>query len=246
MFSWELNAFKTMEDIEKKQQEDLNQNDHQSGDPQSDEEKGLKQGDGQPADPQEGEGDDDDYYKKELEKVKQERDNYKEGLLSKKEELKKTKEENPELSEEKIQEMVDSRLKEEFSSFKEDIFKNQINNAIDSLTEDENKKELIRYHYQNSINKSGDINADIRRALLLADEKKIFKEKEELKRSLSSQNSISNTSYGSTAKREEPDMTQVPNFTDGEQRLVNRMNRRRQSQGKEPLSNKELWDIKRG
>lgn len=192
-----------------------------------------------PTDP-EGEKESESFYKKELEKVKGERDNYKEGLLSKKEQIKKMKEENPEVNKEEIESIVSERVGEETKKFREEFNRERFETELSALTEDPDKLELIRHHYQNSINPTGSIRQDLRRALLLADEKKIFSENEELRKSLSAQNSISNSSQGASVKRDVPENYDNVKLDSASQDLLNRMNANRKARGMKELTPQDI------
>lgn len=244
-----------MDDVNK-QQEELKQNQADPSAPQGGEKQPSEQNSGgqeekedlkqeEPSsDPQGGKSEGEDYYKQELERVQKERDNYKQGLLNKKDEIKKAKGDNPSLTQEQVEELVNQKLEEQTSTIRDDLFKNQVDNALGSMTSDENKKELIRHHYNNSIQKTGDISVDLKRALLLTDENKIFRDNEEMRQSLTAQQSIGNTSYGSTAKRGTEEDVQPPKLTEGEQKLIDRINRRRQANGGNPMSNEEIRALK--
>jgi hypothetical protein len=223
---------------EEQKNEDLKQNkDDQSSDPQGGQEGDLKQETDQPNDPG---ADDANFYKQELEKIKQERDNYKQGLLSKKEEIKKIKDEHPDVSKEDIEEIVNQRVQEEAQKIKSDLTKEQFNDALSGLTNDPDKQELIKYHYENSINKTGSVKTDLNRALLLADEKRILNEREEFKKSLSADSSITNTSQGSSFKSQKEDVGTKVKLDPASKALLDRTNAQRRARGEKELSPEDI------
>ncbi len=183
----------------------------------------------EPNAPEVQEGED---YKAELERVTQERDNYKEGLLVTKDKLKKEKEKTsptpPELN---IDEIKDS--------IRQDAVDDTIEDVLDGLSTNEDEKKLIKHHYSR-LQKTGysktNIIKDLEDAKLLANSKKIFRENEELRNSSISRQSISNSGAGSSIRRDyEPDVKLTP----AEEMVMKRVNANRVSQGLDPISAKE-------
>lgn len=71
--------------------------------------------------------------------------------------IKKTDSETDKLTVEQIKEMVDARL-----------MQNRFADKLDSITADPKEKELIKFHYENSIRHTGDVQADLANAVALA------------------------------------------------------------------------------
>ena len=140
-------------------------------------------------------------YEAELKKLQEERDNYKEGMLTYKSKLKdKQDDENEEEYEEEAKkEDIDEKL----SEFKADIVKDNIEAILDSLTSNQAERKLIKWHYDNSIKHSGYDRINIRKNLeiaqTIANKQKISIEKEELERSIDL--NYSNSGYGSSVNK---------------------------------------------
>jgi len=137
-----------------------------------------------------------DYYKAELERIKAENErtkadanNYREGLLALKDKLKNSKEDGGKKNED-----LDSfreELKAELENFKSGYVSDIIADNINQISTDQNEAELVKYHYENTIVRSGTskeaIKQDIARAKLLANEGKIKREFEEIRRAFESE-----------------------------------------------------------
>lgn len=144
---------------------------------------------------QEGEVD----YKAELEKVKVERDNYKQGMLNAKDQLKKKgikkqevegEEDDSEDSEDikaQVAEIVDAKL----SDIKKTIDLNSFDSLIGSYSDNPDEQELIRYHFENSVGTVGTLRERIENAQLIANKKKFLKESSEMRRALENKSGIS-------------------------------------------------------
>jgi len=143
-------------------------------------------------------------YEAELEKVKadnakleEERNNYKEGLLNLK---KKTKS----IDEVDIEKLVADSVAKAIQPLQETVIKPSVDRILDSITDNPSKKELIKYHYENSIKQSGTseqaIREDIENALMIADKKALKRNLEELSLSVKNRANISGQGSGSTAK----------------------------------------------
>lgn len=194
--------------------------------PEGDEELKTKE-DGQPAP-----DDQDNDYKEELERIKTERDNYKEGLLNTKDKLKKEKAKNTDTSELNVDEIKES--------IRQDAVEDTIADILDDISTNDDEKELIKHNY-NRLEKSGysksNIIKDLEDAKLLANSKKIYRENKELQHSLLSKQSISNSGGGSSMKRSyEPEAKLKPK----EQVLMDRTNARRALRGQDLLTAKEF------
>ena len=136
-------------------------------------------------------------YKAELEKVSKDRDNYKEGLLVAKDKLKKK---GSSVDPEEIAKIVKETMKEEIGSLHSLITGNTLESALSKLTDNPAKKDLIKFHYENSIIKTGSIDEDLENALLIADKKTILKQTKELAIAAQNRSQIGNSSMGSNSK----------------------------------------------
>ncbi len=144
-------------------------------------------------------------YKAELEKEKQEKENYKKGMLDAKEMLKgRGIISDPE----ELARIIDARVDEKVSTLTSNLSKSTIESTLESLASSESEKELIKFHYENSIVKSGidpqSVRNDLENAKLLANKKAIFKESSEMKIALTHKQGIKSAPIGSSS---EPDIS---------------------------------------
>ncbi len=135
-----------------------------------------------------------------LAKAQENAENYKKGMLNAKDELKKKKNIDPEELVKVIGEVFDKKLE----SFQGVLTKNTFENTLASLTSNKAKQDLIKFHYENSIVKSGtdpqSIANDLENALLIADKKIFIKEKKELAIAANNRSQIGNTGMGGSDK----------------------------------------------
>ena len=186
-------------------------------------------------------------YRAELEKVKQEKENYKQGLLNAKQELKKLKKGGDDDEDEEIDQeaIIDARVKqaveENLQILRKDVFEVTVNNFLDTLSANADEKELIRFHYENSIKQSGtsasDIKRDLENAKLMANRNKLLAENSALKDAIIAKNSITSAGVGASASREP--LTQVK-LSPADQALLTRVNARRVARGEKPLTAQEI------
>lgn len=144
-------------------------------------------------------------YKAELEKVKlqnekleEERNNYKTGLLN----LKKKKVEKEEESEEDDEDdEVNRKIDKRLGSFESKFIKGAVEAYLTQMTDDPAKRELIRHHYNSSIVKTGvdpeSIKEDLDTALLIVDKKVLMRNMKELATSLHNRQGTGAVSQGS-------------------------------------------------
>lgn len=145
-----------------------------------------------------------------LEKAKAEEDaeNYKKGLLAAKKKLKDAKnadieEEKPTMSDE-IKSMVSNAIKEAITPLTQSFVKPTVDKVLESFSNDPFKRELIKFHYENSIIKSGTseeaIREDLENALMIADKKVLKKNLKELSISVQNRANMSGQGTGSSSK----------------------------------------------
>lgn len=133
-------------------------------------------------------GSSDSYYEAELAKLREERDNYKQAVLNENDKKRKqaeaeTRSQNSAFDAEDIAEIVRTEIRENTKSLQENILKDTISDVLDSLASTDAEKKLILEHYHNTIQKSGvsrsDIQRDMRRAYVLANENRLVKDAKE-------------------------------------------------------------------
>lgn len=121
------------------------------------------------------------------EKTRGDKDNYKEGMLSYKAQLKANKRNEGEVADESdVNEKIKAAVGEALSPVVEALQGSKIEQILSSVVSDPAKREYVKALYNNRIQKSGAndeaIRRDIETALNLADSTRFAKENEELKR----------------------------------------------------------------
>lgn len=90
-----------------------------------------------------------------------------------------------------VQDIVKREVERITSSLKQDMVGDVIDEELNRLSDSQDERELIKYHYNNTIKSTGvsrkSIQEDLRSAYLLANQKKFLKENEELKAAIKSQ-----------------------------------------------------------
>lgn len=194
-------------------------------------------------------------YKQELEALKQKNDklssdneNYKKGLISTKKKLKEIKENEEEEEEpnndldldslvEKLDERAKKREEEKELKFQQEF----IDNSIGELSSNEDEAELIRFHFEKTIQRSGftkqSILEDVKRAKLLANEKRILRDNKELAESLARRSMINTAPHFNSEKKEVPQQTfKDIGLTNDDINLLQRTNASRVKRGLKPLT----------
>lgn len=122
-------------------------------------------------------------YKEELEKAKK-RISQAEYTIRKLKETPEEKEEEEFPDEEDkplTKKDLDSILRRHSSSLVKEIKRSDFERLLDSVSDNDDEKTLIRFHYENSINASGDVMEDLENAKLIANKKLLAKQAEEMK-----------------------------------------------------------------
>lgn len=146
-------------------------------------------------------------YKAELEKEQQLHQETKDGLKKAEDkivDLKRTSKAKTEEVEEDdddpygIKNIISSEIGKFKQSIATDMVQDVLDEELNSLSTSEDEKNLILYHYQNTIKPSGyskgQIKADLAKAKLLANAKKIQDERDEIARATVSKSDISSAS----------------------------------------------------
>lgn len=129
-------------------------------------------------------------YKAELEKLQaeklkadEEKNNYKQGMLNAKDQLKKFKKgETPDDDDDSddLDEKVKAIVSEQVATIKSDLEKSTVDSLIGEYSDDPDEQALIKYHLENSVAKNGSIRGRIENAQLIANKKLLAREREEL------------------------------------------------------------------
>lgn len=152
-------------------------------------------------------------YKAELEKEKKRREQAEfviESLKKEKKEKDSGKEGQGEADDKTVD--VEKIIEQKLEKFKLEAVGNNVQSILGQISATPEEAELIKHHYENTIKRSGystnDILNDLTRAKLLANEKKIIAENEELKKAL-----------GSRDTRKSPDTSRGDDFNKGSTQL---------------------------
>jgi hypothetical protein len=107
--------------------------------------------------------------------------------------------------EEDPDELINQRIDERVSKALQDNSTDTVEDTLQSITDNEKERALIKFHYENSIKQSGYSKAaiaqDLERAKLIANESKIRKENSELKEALKARASMGRGSSGTNQDR---------------------------------------------
>ena len=118
-------------------------------------------------------------------KAERDRDNYREGLLSAKRKAKAQENESSD-DEESLDDKIARGVQKAIEPLLGATTANKVDSILSSIVEDTSKRELVKFYYENRIQKTGTnedaIKLDIETALAIADSKRINKENSELKR----------------------------------------------------------------
>lgn len=213
---------------EKTQEEDTSTNEDKSQD-KSDEQKGFD-------------------YKAELEKVQKDAQNYKEGMLVAKAKLKELKEQEEDddvdeeenkkaqLDQEKIIEELDKRAKQREQERLGRESLNLVDETIGSLTDNKDEQELIKFYYENKINKSGSdknsVKEDLEMARLLANKKRLESDNSSLKEILINKQTTKSSPEFSGERLQNKKSN---NLSDVDKAFIAKVNERRERKGLKPL-----------
>lgn len=155
-------------------------------------------------------------YKSELEaqlaKVTAEKNNYKKGLLIAKGKIEDDKfnlDESVDRAsiEAHIDSLVEAKIEERLSTIKTSLTKNVVANTLSELSSNADERELIKYHYENSIVKSGldpeAVKNDLENAKMIANKKSYFRTTKELTNALKNKSQVSGAPSGASAEKHE-------------------------------------------
>lgn len=164
----------------------------------------------------ETEEDSDVDYRGELERLEKElakKDKTLEKAEHKIVELKKTKTEPDDAIVDRIMEKMDEKL----SQFQLQQKQSELESAISRVSSSPDEAKLIKLHLENSVKLTGDIDQDVRRAKLLANEKKITRTMSELTEVVKSKGSQSRPPMGGSHKEQKP---KTPQYNEKERKLL--------------------------
>jgi len=106
----------------------------------------------------------------------------------------------PEYNQEQINELVAKQVKEQVEVLERRVTAGQIDSLVKQVSSSPDEAALIKYHLDNTVRPSGDVQADVDYAKLLANSKKFSSQMNEMKRAIVAKNSVS-TGGGAGAKK---------------------------------------------
>ena len=127
------------------------------------------------------------------------------------------REEAEKLRKEKGDFVTKNDLKELESNLTRKTFRSQVEAEVKRIARTPKEAELILYHYDHSLTPTGDVATDVRRALLLANEKRLGAENEELRAALQSKE---NRSPGVSGGRRMEDEAKEPQLDPDTRNLI--------------------------
>jgi len=156
-----------------------------------------------------------DYYKKESELLQAKLDKAESKIVKMKTSSKQSNETQEEASEEKedISEIVSSAIAKELT-------KSSMEEAISKVSTSNEHASLINYHLENSIIRTGDVQTDLRRAMLITDEKKNQDKIEILEDAVKSKKVTQSAPANSSTKNTKEETTQ---YNDAETSFFKKM-----------------------
>lgn len=118
---------------------------------------------------------------------------------------------------------IDTLVEEKVNAKLQDSATDLLADVLTGIT-DEKERELVKYHYENSIKPTGfttlAIQKDVARARLIANEGKIAKENSEMKLALKAKHSTGNAGMGSN--QDKKSFEQEPNYSPADKKLMER------------------------
>lgn len=171
----------------------------------------------------------------ELQKTAADRDNYRTATIQLKQQL---KDKGDDIDDDDGSDVI----KEDLDKFKSDIIQDIVDSEIESASSNKDEQELIRFHYNNSIVKTGysrqKVREDIATAKLLANKKKYLSLAGELTAAEISQATTTNSGSGSAIPpKQEPTQAKL---SQKDQEMLDRLNARRIKRGEKPLTPNDI------
>lgn len=170
-------------------------------------------------------------YEAELRRAEAERDNYKQGMLNAKDELKRRKAavepaEPVQADEPSAIDLIRQAVREEVAPLRTEMLTDTVANLVGGITNNPAEQKLVLFHYHNTINKSGTskdaIIRDLQMAQAIANQGRLRKERDEALLAAKNKQGLRNTSMGANQNQAEPDVLSSVKFTVAEMELIQR------------------------
>lgn len=192
-------------------------------------------------------------WKAEAERLQTERDNYREGMINAKDQLKKQKTDpegksTTQESDDDLAEKVGKIVSEQLSKFQTGLNANTVDSMLEKMTDNPDKRAVIKFHYENTINKTGtsttDIERDLRNALAIADYGRTQKENSEIKTSAKNRKGVGSGDGKGSNKSKNQSNTDISKlkFSKNDESLIARM-ASRQGKSREEIIREHINDF---
>jgi len=144
---------------------------------------------------------------------------------------------------------IRSMIQEEVNEVRQEAASSTVDDVLSSVSSSEDERELIRHHYENTINQSGysreDVQRDIRRAKLLANESNLETQLQETAQALQSERSKKKVGGMSPQRSGSDDARANVSLTSDEEKLAERRAKRSDDLSLEE-ARQRLMDAKAG
>ncbi len=164
-----------------------------------------------------------EYYQNLVKKLQEERDNYKKMGLKYKKDAKSEEPQQEEVDEDRLATLVAKLAEEKFESYKNELVVDAVEEGVQKLSNNPGEQELIRYHYDNTIKKSGHSRSavlkDLKMAKALANPALYEAENTELKEALKSKSTTPSTP-SFTGQKPKQKKTGHENYSGDELKLI--------------------------
>lgn len=141
----------------------------------------------------------------ELDRSNRDRDNYQKGMMKAKAKLKE--EDGEETSEINIAELVAQEVAKKMSALQGNFTKNIEQTVLADMSTNAAEQRLIKWHYENSIQKTGvdpaSVRNDMENAKMIANKKLLFKKQNEMSIALQNRSQLSSSTTGASQDKPE-------------------------------------------
>lgn len=138
-----------------------------------------------------------------------------------------------------IRTVIREELDERFSTLSSQLRGKEVTEAIANVATNPKLAALVKYHFDNSIRQTGDLELDVENALALANKRKVQSQLEELKASVISKETRSSGSQTGRRQSSEGE-AELPSLTEVDRKMVNDLRARY------VLSNEAIRQILKG
>lgn len=146
-------------------------------------------------------------YEEELERVQklsEERDNYKQGLLNEKDiNKKKIVTTEPDIKDDDVDLFIATRVQEEVMKHLKPLQEQTLSTELSKISSDPYEQKMIKHYYDTGIMKTGDMGTDLKRARALVRDSVMEKKSKEIKRAQENNAHVADIGSSSSSSQEE-------------------------------------------